>query len=49
MTFDLDTYKRITGPLDVDDIDFEAFREQPLAPEHLRCLRYMHDVEQHTS
>ena len=49
MTFDLDTYKRITGPLDVDDIDFQAFREQPLAPEHLRCLRYMHDVEQHTS
>ena len=49
MTFDLDTYKRITGPLDTDGIDFDAFRDQPLAPEHLRCLRYMHDVELHTS
>lgn len=49
MAFDLDTYKRITGRLDVSDLDFDAFRDQPLAPEHLRCLRYMHDVEQHTS
>lgn len=49
MAFDLDTYKRITGRLDVSDLDFDAFRAQPLAPEHLRCLRYMHDVEQHTS
>lgn len=49
MAFDLDTYKRITGPLETDDIDFDAFRDQPLSPEHLRCLRYMHDVELHTS
>ncbi len=49
MAFDLETYKDITGRLDVDGIDFDAFRDQPLAPEHLRCLRYMHDVEQHTS
>jgi hypothetical protein len=49
MAFDLDTYKRVTGRLDLDGIDLEAFREQPLAEEHLRCLRYMHDVEEHTS
>lgn len=49
MGFDLDTYKRSSDRLDVRDIDFDAFRDQPLAPEHLRCLRYMHDVENHTS
>ena len=49
MAFDLDTYKEITGPLSVDDLDFDSFRSHPVAPDHLRCLRYMHDVEQHTS
>ena len=49
MAFDLEDYKDIAGRLDVDGIDFDAFRDQPLAPEHLRCVRYMHDVEQHTS
>ncbi len=34
--------------LEVDDIDFDAFRTQPLDPNALRCLRYMHDVEGHT-
>ena len=34
--------------LEVEDIDFEAFRTQPLDPNALRCLRYMHDVEGHT-
>jgi len=47
--FDLDSYKRSTDRLDVDDLDFDAFRDQPLSLEHLRCLRYMHDVENHTS
>ena len=49
MAFDLETYKRITDRLDLDGIDFDAFRDQPLAPEHLRCIRFMHDVEMHTS
>lgn len=49
MAFDLEKYKRITGRLAIDDIDFDAFRDQPLSPDHLRCIRYMHDVEQHTS
>lgn len=47
--FDLDTYKRSSDRLDLDGIDFDAFHERPLRPEHLRCLRYMHDVEHHTS
>jgi hypothetical protein len=34
--------------LEVDDIDFDAFRSQPLDSNALRCLRYMHDVEGHT-
>jgi hypothetical protein len=49
MAFDLDTYKRVSGQLAVDDLDFDAFRDQPLGERHLRCLRYMHDVEEHTS
>ena len=32
----------------MDDIDFDTFRAQPLGPDALRCLRYMHDVESHT-
>ncbi|MGH9046901.1 MAG: ferritin-like domain-containing protein [Acidimicrobiales bacterium] len=34
--------------LEIDDIDFDAFRTRPLDPNALRCLRYMHDVEGHT-
>ena len=49
MAFDLATYERLTGRLDLDGIDFDAFRDQPLAPEHVRVLRYMHDVEHHTT
>jgi hypothetical protein len=47
MAFDLDRYKRIAGRID-DDVDYEAFRDQPLTPAVLRCVRYMHDVEFHT-
>jgi hypothetical protein len=49
MGFDLEDYKRITGRLDLDGIDFDVFHDEPLAPEHLRVVRYMHDVEHHTS
>jgi len=49
VAFDLETYKRSADRLEIDDLDLDAFRDQPLAPEHLRCLRYMHDVESHTS
>ena len=48
MKFDIDTYKRRTARLDDHDIDFDAFRRDPLDETTLRCLRYMHDVELHT-
>jgi hypothetical protein len=48
MSFDIDQYARIAGRLDTSDLDLEAFRHDPLPPDALRCLRYMHDVEQHT-
>ena len=47
MAFDLERYKRTAGRLD-DDVDYDAFRARPLAPDVLRCVRYMHDVEFHT-
>ncbi len=48
MRFDIDSYQRHSGKLAVDDIDFSRFHDQPLTPEALRCLRYIHDVENHT-
>ena len=48
MTFDMTNYQRLSAKLEVEDIDFDTFREQPLGQEALRCLRYMHDVENHT-
>jgi len=45
---DVETYKAQTARLQIDDLDFDAFRTQPLAPGALRCVRYMHDVEHHT-
>jgi rubrerythrin len=46
--FDIDTYKRLVRPVEIDDIDFDAFKDHPLDDATLRCLRYMHDVESHT-
>lgn len=34
--------------LNISDIDFGAFREEPFDAPTLRCLRYMHDIEGHT-
>ena len=48
MTFDIATYRTHSEKLDLEDIDFDSFRDRPLSPEALRCLRYMHDVENHT-
>ena len=36
------------GRVELDGIDFDAFRADPLDDDSLRCLRYMHDVEHHT-
>ena len=48
MQLDLETYKRHAGRVELDGIDFDAFRADPLDGDSLRCLRYMHDVEHHT-
>ena len=48
MSFDLDDYQRSVTPVQTNDLDFDAFRNQPLSADTLRCLRYMHDVESHT-
>lgn len=47
--FDIDRYAQHVGRLPTDDIDLDAFTDQPLAPRAIRCLRYMHDVEAHTT
>ena len=50
MAFDLASYERHVAPVEVDDLDLDnEFRNKPLAPPLLRCVRYMHDVEHHTS
>lgn len=48
MPLDAPAYAARTSPLDLDGIDFDAFRDTPLDGNSLRCLRYMHDVESHT-
>ena len=44
----IDSYKSRAGRLDLEGIDFDDFRDEPLAADALRSLRYMHDVEHHT-
>ena len=44
----IDSYKSRAGRLDLEGINFDDFRDQPLDPAALRTLRYMHDVEHHT-
>ncbi len=44
----IDSYKARAGRLDLEGINFDDFKDQPLAPAALRSLRHMHDVEHHT-
>jgi hypothetical protein len=44
----IDSYKDRAGKLNIDGIEFDDFKDQPLPPDALRSLRYMHDVEHHT-
>jgi hypothetical protein len=46
---DIDTLNARSERLELDGIDFERFVERPLDQASLRCLRYMHDVEHHTT
>jgi hypothetical protein len=48
MRMDIDTYAKRAGRVELEGIDFQDFRSQPLDGATLRCLRYMHDVEHHT-
>ncbi len=48
MRFDIDAYQAHSGRVTWDDLDFSAFREQPVSDSGLRCLQYMHDIEFHT-
>jgi hypothetical protein len=49
MAFNIDTYSRIGGRLNLDGLDLATgFQEHPLGPGALRCLQYMHDIEHHT-
>ncbi len=49
MNFDIDRYLTLVEPLDDGDIDYDAFLTDPLDDDALRCLRYMHDIEFHTT
>lgn len=44
----IESYKSRAGRIDVSGLDFGSFERQPLDPEALRCLSYMHDVELNT-
>ena len=44
----IDSYTARAGRLNLEGIEFDDFKDQPLTPEALRTLRYMHDMEHHT-
>jgi hypothetical protein len=48
MVANLDTIIERSNRVDLEGVDLEAFRTQPLDPNVLRTLRYMCDVESHT-
>ena len=49
MAFDLAKYAETSDRVRWADLDFDSFETDPLPPETLRSLRYMCDVEYHTS
>lgn len=49
MAFDLEKFAETSEPVGWDDLDFDTFETQPLDENTLRSLRYMCDVEYHTS
>jgi hypothetical protein len=49
VTIDVEEFAASARPVQFEDLDLDnAFRDRPLSPEALRCLRYMHDIESHT-
>lgn len=49
MAFDIDQFAETSVPVKYEDLDFDTFDSQPLDDQTLRSLRYMCDVEYHTS
>lgn len=49
MAFDFDNYAKTSIAVDWSDLDFDSFRDHPLDAESLRSIRYMCDVEYHTT
>ena len=49
MAFDLDSFTQASHPVEFEDLDFSEFERTPLPHPVLRSLRYMCDVEYHTS
>lgn len=47
-TIDPDTFTRRSRAVDLTGIDFDAVPATPLAPDVLRTLQYMQDIESHT-
>ena len=48
MKISLEKFQERGGRLRTDDLDFGAFRDEPLDDDVLRCLGYMHDIEYQT-
>ncbi len=48
MPISLQKFEEQGGRLKTDDIDFDDFRANPLPPDVLRCIGYMHDIEYQT-
>lgn len=49
MAFDYEQFTETSTPVQFDDLDFTTFDADPLDADVLRALRYMCDVEYHTS
>ncbi|OYN92305.1 ferritin family protein [Parenemella sanctibonifatiensis] len=49
MAFDLERFAETSERVNWDDLDFDTFDDRPLDAQTLRSLRYMCDVEYHTS
>ena len=48
MAISIEKFQEQGGRVQTDDLDFELFRTNPLSPDVLRCLGYMHDIEYQT-
>jgi hypothetical protein len=47
MPFNAPIFQTDSAKLEIGDIDFDTFKNQPLNAEVLRCLAYLHDIKSH--